>query len=492
MNGDQIQSERTTVGTQNASPFRILTVGWVPWYARKMLVPIQERIALVSDHAVVGDPHSIERIKMPEGMRAIAISPRKGERLPAPDLQFLASLEIAGVPSVRNMILGDRVLNQLPSEVAVAYASFLGKRIEAAIRETRPDLVLGTFDSLHSGMGLAVARKMGVPWTSLVYTAIPPGRTALSTQMNPNALLPITREKDAQLYEEAQAIVDGLRRRDPEVYRNVALNDKRFTIRRLGMHFSNLLARFFSVPEEGRDPYTWPTVRKRMFDVVRRAWNGMTMPKRSFIGEPPPGNFAYYPLHMQPESSVDNWAPFYQDQLALAKLVLRALPADCSLVVKLHFIDPDNYSRAQLKDLLKLPGLQVADPLSQSRKFLDAAKLVIGIQGTACLEAALLGKPTLIFGDSPYQYFPNTERAKDVNSLQQQIGDLIARPIPSDAQIKESVAEYISRFQYGSCNDWNVSPTPAESENLVKLFEKLIHYCRSGKSMTFPQADISS
>lgn len=462
------------------APFRILTIGWNPWFARKMLGPIQDSIALVSDHGVVGDPDRIERIKMPGGMRVIALSPRKGQALPAPDLQFLASLEAADVPSVRNMILGDRVLNQLPPDTAVAYASFLGKRIEAAIGETRPDLVLGSFDSLHSGMGLAVARKMGVPWVSLVYTAIPAGQTAFSTQMNPNALLPITRKKDEQLYDEAQAIIDGFRQRDPKIYRNVALSDVRFTIRRLGMHVVNLIDRFFSTPEEGRDPYTWPTIHRRMRDVLRRAWNNATLPRRSFVHEPPVGNFAYYPLHMQPESSVDNWAPFYQDQLALAQLVLRALPADFSLVVKLHFIDPDNYSRAELKKLLKLPGVKVADPLSPSRLFLEATKLVIGIQGTACLEAGLMGKPTLIFGDSPYQYFPNTERARDVNSLQQQIDSLIARPSPSDAQIRECVAEYISRFQNGSCNDWNISPSPAESKNLTKLFEKLISYYRSG------------
>lgn len=479
MSGDQMRAHGVAASAPPPAPFRILTIGWNPWFVRKMLVPIQNSTVAVFDHGIVGDPNRIERLKMPDGMRAFALSPRAREVLPEPDLAFLASLETVGVPSVRNMILGDRVLNQLSPETAVAYASFLGKRIEAVIRETRPDLVLGSFDSLHSGMGLAVARKMGVPWTSLVYTAIPAGQTAFSTQMNPNALLPIARKKDEKLYREAQTIIDGFRQRDPQIYRNVALSDVRFTIRRLGMHVGNMISRFFTTPEEGRDPYTWPTMQRRLQDVLRRAWNSATLPTRLFIHEPPGGDFAYYPLHMQPESSVDNWAPFYQDQLALAQLVLRALPANCTLVVKLHFIDPDNYSRAQLKNLLKLPGVKIADPLSPSRRYLEAAKLVIGIQGTACLEAALMGKPTLIFGDSPYQYFPNTERAKDVNSLQQQIGDLIARPKPSDAQIKECVADYISRFQNGSCNDWSVSPSPAESENLVRLFVKLVSYYRS-------------
>ena len=460
--------------------FRILTIGWSPEFIRKMLGPIQKKVDIISWHGIVGDPETIERINLPDGMKAIPLSPRENESLPTADLQFLATLEASDVPSVRNMILGDRVLNQLAADTALAYASFLGKRIEQVIFSTRPDLVLGSFDSLHSGMGMAVARRSGVPWVSLVYTAIPAGRTAFSTAMNPNTLLPITRKKDDQLFREAQEILDGFRHRDPQIYRNVALTDIRFTFRRLGKHGQNLIRRFTSRPEEGRDPYTWPTAYRRLSDIVRRTWNGATMPKTHFIHEPPKGDFAYFPLHMQPESSVDNWAPFYQDQFVLAKQVLRALPANCRLVVKLHFIDPDNHSRALLKEFLRLPGVKIADPMSPSRQFLENARLIIGIQGTACLEAGMLGKPTLIFGESPYQYFPNTERAGTVDDLQKQIRRLLERDPPSDSRIVESLAEYISRFQYGSCNDWSRSPTASESENLARLFAKLVAYYRSG------------
>ena len=459
------------------TPFRILTIGWDASFIRKMLAPLQENLGFAAYSGMLGDPDKIDQADLPQGIQAIPLSPKKNHPLPPADLQFLASLERPDVPTVRNMILGDRILNQLPSETALAYASDLGKKIEKAIHETKPDIVLGTFDSLHSGMGLAVARSADVPWLSLVYLAIPAGITAFSTQMNPNALLPITRPKDAQLYKEVQEIIDRFRHHDPELYRNVEPNDSRFfTVYLVGMHIVNLIRRFTTEPEDGRDPYTWPTIYKRTTDIVRRTWNGVTLPKRQLIDSPPEEPYVYFPLHMQPESTVDNWAPFCQDQFGLAKQVLRALPANQTLVVKLHYIDPDNYSRSLLRDFLKLPGVKIANPLSQSRQFLEGANLVIGIQGTVCLEAAIIGKPTLIFGDSPYQYFPNTERAEGVDQLQKQIKQLLERVMPSDDQITESLADYLSRFQQGSCNDWSKSPTAVEMKNMTKLFQKLIAF----------------
>src|SRR5262249_41992573 len=144
-------------------------------------------------------------------------------------------------------------------------------------------------------------------------------------------------------------------------------------------------------------------------------------PTEEMLTAPPNSRFVFFPLQMSPESSIDTWAPFYQDQLALVVQLSLAIPADVEFVVKLHFSDPDNYSRAQLRGLTCLPRLRVIHPDASSHAFLRQAALVVGIQGTARLEAALLGKPVLLFGDSPYQHFPRTERARRPDELHQQI-----------------------------------------------------------------------
>jgi hypothetical protein len=171
---------------------------------------------------------------------------------------------------------------------------------------------------------------------------------------------------------------------------------------------------------------------------------------------------------MAPESSVDTWAPFYKDQLALAFQVSLALPAELEFVVKLHFADPDNYSRQEMLDLMKLPRLHIAGPGASGHAFVREAALVIGIQGTANLEAALLGKPVLLFGDSPYQHFPRTERARRVDELPEQIRRMLELPPPADEEIVEAFAAYMSRYLPGRINDWQ---RPIDEDELARLAE---------------------
>jgi hypothetical protein len=194
------------------------------------------------------------------------------------------------------------------------------------------------------------------------------------------------------------------------------------------------------------------------------------------LSSPPDARFIYFPLHMAPESSVDTWAPFYQDQLAFVAQLSLSIPADIAFVVKLHFSDPDNYSRRQLRQLMKLPRLHVAHPSAPGREFIENAALVIGIQGTSCLEAALLGKPVLIFGDSPYQYFPRTEKAERPDEVYHQIRRMLELPPPSDEEIVEDYAAYMARYMPGRINDWGRPIEEDELDRLVDCFRALRSY----------------
>jgi capsule polysaccharide modification protein KpsS len=194
------------------------------------------------------------------------------------------------------------------------------------------------------------------------------------------------------------------------------------------------------------------------------------------ITAPPAGRFAFFPLHMAPESSVDTWAPFYQDQLAFAAQVALAMPADVEFVVKLHFSDPDNYSRSRLQALLRLPGVRIAHPGAPGREFIDRATLVVGIQGTASLEAALLGKPVLMFGASPYLPFPRTQRAKRPDELHEQILGMLSAPPPTESEIVEAYSRYIAQFMPGRVNDWARPLEPEHHERFANCFRRLLDH----------------
>tara|TARA_B110000008_G_C16783593_1_gene489729 strand:- start:271 stop:861 length:591 start_codon:yes stop_codon:yes gene_type:complete len=179
---------------------------------------------------------------------------------------------------------------------------------------------------------------------------------------------------------------------------------------------------------------------------------------------------------MSPESMVDTWAPFYQDQMAFIRQLSYSIPADVELVVKLHFSDPYNYSFNELKNLMHHYHVRIANPFAPSLPFLENASLVVGITGTSNFEAAVRGIPVLIFGNSPYQHFPRTERALRPHELNSQIQRMLKMPSPSEDEIVESVAVFMSRYMPGQINDWNRPYELDEHDKYADCFSALATY----------------
>ena len=409
-------------------------------------------------------------------MKFVALSKTKKDPLPAPDHRLLASLECVGVTTIKSMVQGDRVLRHRPAEEAFAYATLLARQMRDTFRELQPDLVLASYDSLHAALSLAVAKSLGIPWVAMAFTVIPDNLTGFCKALTPDTLVQMTRLVDEQLRGQARALIRNVRSREQQV---LAFRPPTSLTRWLWQYFAhgrNLLRRRQNAGILGIDQFTYPSVGERLHDLCRRSLNRFCLPTSRMLSSPPEGRFIYYPFHMAPESMLDTWAPFYQNQLAFVAQLSFAIPADIAFVVKLHFSDPDNYSRGQLKHLMKLPCLRIAHPNAPGRDFIEKAALVIGIQGTSCLEAALLGKPVLIFGDSPYQHFPRTERAKRPDEVSQQIRRMLDLPAPSDEEIVEAFAVYMARYMPGRINDWSRPIEEGELERYSDCFRALRAY----------------
>lgn len=451
----------------NSTNFRVLTVGWEAWFIQELLAPIEKHAGIDFTHGLVGDASRIAYLQEQYPlMKLVALSKTKKESLPVPDYELLSSLESVGVPTVRSMVQGDRVLRHRSEGEALGYATLLVLRIRDTLEQLRPDVVLASYDSLHSAMSLAVAKSLRIPWVAMAFPVIPDNLTGFCAALTPNSLVPIARPVDERLRGNARTLIRNVRSRKQHVVAFRAPASLTQWVRQYFLHSKNLLHRKQKARVLGIDRFTYPSFGERLYDVVRRSFNRLRLPTGNMLSSPPAARFIYYPFHMAPESMLDTWAPFYQDQLAFVAQLSLAIPADIIFVVKLHFSDPDNYSRRQLQQLMKLPRLHIAHPNAPGRDFIERAALIVGIQGTACLEAALLGKPVLIFGDSPYQHFPRTERAKRPDELHQQIRRMLELPPPSDEEIVEAYAAYMARYMPGRINDWS---RPIEKEELEKL-----------------------
>lgn len=457
--------------------FRILTVGWKAEFADYLLAPIGARTGIEFVHGLVGNSRALPSVLAAyPGSRWIALSKSPNEPLPAPDPALLASLESVGVPTIRSMLRGDQVLRGRSETEALGYATMLARRIDAAITEVQPDVVLASFDNLHSAMALAVAKRRGVPWVALAFSVIPEHLTAFANGMTPESLVPIERPVDEALRRQAREVIAKYRNNSVRIMAYRPPQSLAARARQFYGYARSLQRRLFSTTTFGVDRYAFPTSAERFADIARRTMNRLRFPGERMVKQPPAGPYVFFPLHMAPESSVDTWAPMYQNQLELAFQLALGVPADHEVVIKLHFSDPDNYSPAQLGRLLSLPRVRIAHPGASARAFIERASLVVGIQGTASLEAALLGKPVLLFGDSPYQHFPRSQRALRPDEIFGQIRSMVAAPEPSEDEIVEAFSAYMGRYMHGRINDWGIPMQREDYDRLAQCFRALQSY----------------
>jgi hypothetical protein len=456
---------------------KIFGVGFEPTFIRNFLVPVARRTGIEFTFGLVGDSRRIP-VLAPESPKGAWLSLSKSGKqpLPAPDYGLLASLESVGVPTIASMLRGDRVLRNRPSHESFAYATLVARRLIEAFDETNPDLVLGNFDSAHSALGLAVAKSRGIPWVAMAFTVIPQELMGFCKAMTPEALLPIERPVDEHMHAEARKTLNAFRSRNVKVFAYRPPESLSQRARQSAEYARNLARRIGSGRSLGVDQFTYPTIGERIIDLTRRSINGFRLPADKMVTAPPNAPFVFFPLHMAPESSVDTWAPMYQNQLELAFQLSLAVPANLELVVKLHFSDPDNYSREELLRLMQLPRVVVAHPSASSRSFIERAALVAGIHGTALLEASLLGKPVLLFGDSPYQHFPRSERAQRPDEFHGQIRRMLDLHPPNDAEIVYAFAAYMARYMPSRHNDWNRPITDEELNRVADCYRALQSY----------------
>lgn len=457
--------------------FRILTIGWEPYFINDLLTPIEEATGIDFVHGLVGDAARIARVQAEyPSLKVASLSKSKDEPLPEPDYELLASLESVAVPTVRSMVQGDRVLRCRPEREALGYATLLANRIRDRLEEFRPDVVLASHDSIHSAMSLAVAKKMGIPWVAMAFPVIPEDMTGFCNALTPDSLVPIVRSVDEPLRSRASKLIQSVRSKQQKVVAYRAPASLSQWVKQYVLHGSNLIRRKRKLDILGIDRFTYPSVGERLADVARRSFNRLLLPTKNMLSAPPETPFVYFPFHMSPESMLDTWAPFYQDQIAFVSQLSLAVPADTTIVIKLHFSDPDNYTRSQLQQLMKFPRLLIAHPNAPGNAFIEKAALIVGIQGTSCLEAALLGKSVLIFGDSPYQHFPRTERAKRPDQLYDQIRRMLAQPPATAVEIEHAYAAYLARYMPGRINDWTRPFEPDELSRLAGCFDILRRY----------------
>ncbi len=154
----------------------------------------------------------------------------------------------------------------------------------------------------------------------------------------------------------------------------------------------------------------------------------------------PKTDFAFFPLHLEPEIALLLQAPYQTDQAHLILQIARSLPVQYTLYVKDHPQMVEFRPRAFYERIKKMPNVKLIDPSIKSFDIIPHAKLITTITGTVGWEATLLKRPVISFGHWFYNALPMVKR----NSEMERLPSLIREQLDAFAYDEVALHKYLT------------------------------------------------
>lgn len=470
--------------------FHIVTVGW----EHELVEQLANRIAAKSRHRfshIAHPKYTLENWpQRPPQAGVHFFRDRLEQPMPQADHRLLASLERDGVPTIHNMILGDRIVSKLDYYEALAYATFLARKLNQIFDEIRPNVVIVGFDAIHGSLGLAVARKMGIPVYALNFSVIPAGFACFCDEMSPASRVTMRNWPDGELNSLAKESLRRFENREVSAHAYIAPLPMSLSAKLKNLP-KRLQSAFRTMRDYSNREFKKYTENQNSYSVVnamrhfrRTATARKAVSDVETIADTPETPFVLFGLHVQPESSIDVWAPFFSNQCWVIELLSRSIPPTHKLLVKIHKSDIANYSQEQLRQMCSFPGVHLVEPSADTRRFIERAGLVIAIQGTMGLEGSLLGKPVIMLGDSPVTIFPSASGIGTLRDLPWLVRKKLSESPPSRGEMVDAYIKYLVPFFPASHNDWREFVHDEQIDDYVEMFETLKIFVESSPEMS--------
>ncbi|MDD5290987.1 MAG: hypothetical protein PHZ04_02615 [Patescibacteria group bacterium] len=143
--------------------------------------------------------------------------------------------------------------------------------------------------------------------------------------------------------------------------------------------------------------------------------------------------FVYFPLQFQPEASMDVTAPYFSNQIEIARLAAMSMPDDYVLAVKEHpamvGLRPPSY----IEKIARTVNIKLIDYRISSEDVLKRADLIISPNSTTIAEAAFLNKPAIQLGNlGTTLKLPNVFHHTDMTTLSAKIKEILKINLKTD------------------------------------------------------------
>lgn len=299
----------------------------------------------------------------------------------------LAGLESDAPQTISNIIQTCRHLCARPASLAYRYLAVVRTHVQPFLLERGVEMVFGEGTWGFELMIWLVGKRIGIPMLTATSTRIPSGRfyfaDAVSSELYP---ISVAAFEDVAWAEEF--LQTWCQRPEQPDYMSSQGGGYKLVRRRW---LSELITAISRPDLAHGDETLWP-LRARIADRIRRGFNAKTLDWfPPFERTPSRERYVLYPLHHQPEASVDVVGSLNSNQHALINTLSRILPSTHKLWVKEHQSGLGDRSAAWFRSIRKLPNVRLLSPFMDVFPLIRNADLVVTICGTTGYEASLLG-----------------------------------------------------------------------------------------------------
>lgn len=169
--------------------------------------------------------------------------------------------------------------------------------------------------------------------------------------------------------------------------------------------------------------------------------------------------YAYYPLHVEPEIALSLFGREYLNQIELVRNIAKSLPLTWKLVVKDHPAGVGRRNIGYYKKLLEIPNVVLMSHYVDSKGIIKNAKLVFTVSGFSGFEAILEKKPVITFGKTFYDVLP----------------DCIISHVQSMQDLPHTVSELLKNYRYSEKNFACLIAAVMKNSVPLNLYENVLN-----------------
>lgn len=349
------------------------------------------------------------------------------------------------------------------------------RQIRLALEEIRPEIVFGEATQFYELLTIEACRDAHIPYIVPATARYPTGRFLCHTY---DTLDVIAGSGERPAPAEIETFVRLLSGRAivPDYMKNVASGKESRSLLRQQRDWAYKAVQY-ARGERYSSPAPWKKLAlNRIIQRNLEAWNRSACTAgRSMANEKKLR--ILFPLHMQPEASIDVWGRPYSDQAALIGEMAAAVGDEAVL-----FIKPNPKPRCELSDaLLRLaerqPSIVLLPSTVKMQEAFENADLIVTVTGTVAIEAIFARKPcaTLI-----------RTRNNDLDGCRHlaspaQIGSVVEELrrdhflMHTEQQVNAFAARLFAESYPGNIQDPHSTPEANSPENRKLLIEAFNH-----------------